>query len=91
MRQRTDSTLAARAGDKLLGVFLIAISAASFGAMAIFTHYAYASGANVVGLLMVRFVIAAATLMVVMRVRGIGIPPCCLLYTSDAADDLYTV
>lgn len=74
MRQSTDSTLAARAADKLLGVLLIAISAASFGAMAIFTHYAYASGANVVGLLMVRFVIAAVALMVVMRVRRIGIP-----------------
>ena len=75
MRQHTDSTLAARAADKLLGVLLIAISAASFGAMAIFTHYAYASGANVVGLLMVRFVVAAVALMVVMRVRRIGIPP----------------
>jgi len=75
MRQNTDSTLAARAADKLLGVLLIAISAASFGAMAIFTHYAYASGANVVGLLMVRFVVAAVALMVVMRVRRIGMPP----------------
>jgi len=75
MRQAADSPLAARAADKLLGVLLIAVSAASFGAMAIFTHYAYASGANVVGLLIVRFVIAAAALMVVMRVRRIGIPP----------------
>ena len=75
MRQNADSPLAARAADKLFGVLLIAVSAASFGAMAIFTHYAYASGANVVGLLMVRFVIAAAALMVVMRVRRIGVPP----------------
>jgi len=75
MRQAADSPLAARAADKLLGVLLIAVSAAAFGAMAIFTHYAYASGANVVGLLMVRFILAAAALMVVMRVRRIGIPP----------------
>jgi drug/metabolite transporter (DMT)-like permease len=75
MREAADPSLAARAADKLLGVLLIAISAASFGAMAIFTHYAYASGANVIGLLTVRFVLAAAALIVVMRVRRIGIPP----------------
>ncbi|MGF2529423.1 DMT family transporter, partial [Ralstonia pseudosolanacearum] len=47
------ASLSARAADKLLGVLLIAVSAASFGAMAIFTHYAYASGADTVGLLAV--------------------------------------
>ncbi|CAH0447608.1 hypothetical protein LMG10661_03675 [Ralstonia syzygii subsp. syzygii] len=67
--------LSARAADKLLGVLLIAVSAASFGTMAIFTHYAYASGANTIGLLAVRFSLAALALMVVMRVRRIGIPP----------------
>jgi drug/metabolite transporter (DMT)-like permease len=76
MRQpAAQASLTARAADKLLGVLLIAISAASFGAMAIFTHYAYASGANVIGLLAVRFSLAAVALMVVMRVRRIGIPP----------------
>ncbi|MGH1507765.1 DMT family transporter [Ralstonia solanacearum] len=76
MRQTiADAGLTARAADKLLGVLLIGVSAASFGAMAIFTHYAYASGANTVGLLTVRFCLAALALMAVMRVRRIDIPP----------------
>lgn len=69
------ASLSARAADKLLGVLLIAVSAASFGAMAIFTHYAYASGADTVGLLAVRFSLAALALTAVMRVRRIGLPP----------------
>ncbi|MGD7214761.1 DMT family transporter, partial [Ralstonia pseudosolanacearum] len=59
------ASLSARAADKLLGVLLIAVSAASFGAMAIFTHYAYASGADTVGLLAVRFSLAALALTAV--------------------------
>lgn len=65
----------AYARDKLLGVLLIAISASAFGAMAIFARFTYEAGADVYGLLAVRFVLATAALAAVMRVRGIRLPP----------------
>jgi len=61
-------------GDKLVGVLLIALSASAFGAMAIFARFAYAAGADVYGLLAVRFGLAAAALIVVMRARGVALP-----------------
>lgn len=63
------------ARDKFAGVLLIALSASAFGAMAIFARFAYAAGADVYGLLAVRFVLAAIAMGVVLRVRGIGLPP----------------
>ncbi|SOZ37538.1 DMT family transporter [Cupriavidus neocaledonicus] len=63
------------ARDKLAGVLLIAVSASAFGAMAIFARFAYAAGADVYGLLLVRFMLAAAALAWVMRTRGIALPP----------------
>lgn len=62
-------------GDKRAGVLLIAVSASAFGAMAIFARFAYASGADVYGLLAVRFSLAAVALVAVMRARGIRLPP----------------
>ena len=64
-----------QARAKLAGVLLIAVSASAFGAMAIFARFAYAAGADVYGLLLVRFVLAAGALAWVMRTRGIGLPP----------------
>lgn len=64
-----------QARDKFAGVLLIALSASAFGAMAIFARFAYAAGADVYGLLAVRFVLAAIAMGVVLRVRGIGLPP----------------
>jgi drug/metabolite transporter (DMT)-like permease len=46
-------------GDRFLGIFYIIISAASFGAMAIFANIAYESGANPVTVLFLRFSIAS--------------------------------
>lgn len=63
------------ARDKLAGVLLIALSASAFGAMAIFARFAYAAGADVYGLLAVRFVVAAIAMAFVMRARGIALPP----------------
>lgn len=63
------------ARDKLAGVLLIALSASAFGAMAIFARFAYAAGADVYGLLAVRFLLAAIAMGFVMRVRGISLPP----------------
>ncbi|KAI3590156.1 Permease of the drug/metabolite transporter (DMT) superfamily [Cupriavidus sp. U2] len=63
------------ARDTLAGVLLIALSASAFGAMAIFARFAYAAGADVYGLLAVRFVVAAIAMAFVMRTRGIALPP----------------
>ncbi|MDF3835938.1 DMT family transporter [Cupriavidus basilensis] len=63
------------AREKFAGVLLIALSASAFGAMAIFARFAYAAGADVYGLLAVRFVLAAGALALAMRLRGVGLPP----------------
>ena len=68
------STLANLQGT-LAGVLLIAVSASAFGAMAIFARFATASGADVYGMLAVRFAVAAAALAWIMRTRGIRLPP----------------
>lgn len=47
----------------------IVISAVAFGAMAILARFAYAAGADVHGLLLLRFVIAGGILALVMAVR----------------------
>lgn len=60
--------------DKLAGVLWIALSASAFGAMAIFARLAYQSGADVYGLLAVRFVIAAVALALIMRWQGVRLP-----------------
>jgi drug/metabolite transporter (DMT)-like permease len=69
----TSPTPSARA-DTLCGALLVALSAASFGAMAIFGRYAYAGGTDVLGLLMVRFLLAGSVLAVVARRRGVAWP-----------------
>jgi drug/metabolite transporter (DMT)-like permease len=58
----------------LLGVVLIAVSAASFGAMAIFARFAYDSGANVSGVLWVRFTLAGLFLSIVLLGTGRRFP-----------------
>ncbi len=52
------------------GIALIVVSACAFGAMAIFARFAYASGANVTGVLAARFAIAGLVLAVVMLATG---------------------
>ena len=54
---------------------LVALSAASFGAMAVFARYAYAAGVDAYGVLMPRFVIAALVLWIVLHLAGIKLPP----------------
>jgi drug/metabolite transporter (DMT)-like permease len=48
------------------GVAFVVVSACAFGAMAIFARFAYASGANVVGVLAARFLVAGLLLAGVM-------------------------
>jgi len=56
------------------GIALCVLSACAFGAMAIFAKEAYATGATVVTLLSIRFLMAAALFWVLVAVRGARLP-----------------
>ena len=56
------------------GVLLIAVSAASFGAMAIFARLAYDGGADVTAVLFLRFALAAPCMAAILRLRGLRWP-----------------
>ncbi|MEO9331839.1 DMT family transporter [Pseudomonas guguanensis] len=56
------------------GFVLVLLAAFCYGLQPLFALYAYAGGANPVGLLLVRFLIAAAVLLLLLRLRGIGLP-----------------
>jgi len=60
--------------DRTAGVLFIAVSAASFGAMAIFARLAYDGGADVTAVLFLRFALAAPCMAVLLRVRGLRWP-----------------
>lgn len=55
---------------RLVGALYVAISATAFGAMAIFARQAYAGGADVIAVLLLRFVIAAVMMTGFMLVTG---------------------
>lgn len=55
-------------------MLLVAVSAASFGAMAIFARLAYDDGADVTAVLFLRFAIAAPCMVVLLRLRGLAWP-----------------
>ncbi len=59
---------------RTVGVLLIAVSAASFGAMAIFARLAYEGGADVTAVLFLRFALAAPLMAVLLRLRGLRWP-----------------
>ncbi len=69
----TSHTPSARA-ETLRGALLVALSAACFGAMAVFGRYAYAGGTDVLGLLTLRFLIGGSVLAAVARRRGVPWP-----------------
>ncbi len=54
---------------KLIGILLIAISAASFGTLAIFGRYAYNDGMNIYTVLFLRFGISASFMTIVLLLR----------------------
>jgi len=58
----------------LVGVFLIAVSASCFGAMAIFARLAYEAGTDPITVLFLRFAIAAIFMVTVMALKGIAFP-----------------
>ncbi len=58
------------AGENMSGVLLVLLSAAGFGAMPIFARYAYADGANLYGVLIMRFWVAGLLLLALTAWRG---------------------
>jgi drug/metabolite transporter (DMT)-like permease len=56
------------------GVLLVVVSSASFGAMAIFARLAYASGADPITVLFLRFTIATAVMLGLLRLRRQPLP-----------------
>ena len=59
---------------QLTGILLIAISAASFGTLAIFGRYLYADGLDTFTMLFLRFGLAALLMLVILLVRREKIP-----------------
>jgi len=60
--------------NRILGVILIVISAASFGTLAIFGRYAYAAGLDTFTLLFLRFTFAAILMGVLLVFRRENLP-----------------
>ena len=60
--------------DRLIGVFLVALSAACFGTNAIFARIGYDSGANPATFLFIRFLIASPVMLMIMKRRGLTFP-----------------
>lgn len=61
--------------SRIDGILLIVLSAIGFGAMSIFTRYAYADGADLYGVLITRFWGAGLTLLAVAYLRKLAWPP----------------
>ena len=60
--------------DRLIGVFLVALSAACFGTNAIFARICYDAGANPATFLFIRFLIASPIMFLIMIARGFTMP-----------------
>ncbi len=61
--------------ERMVGALLVAVSSAAFGSMAIFGVWAQDDGTSTPALIFVRFTAAALILAVVLRARGIRLPP----------------
>lgn len=60
--------------NRLLGIFLIIVSAASFGTLAIIGRFAYADGLDVTTMLFLRFTIAAILMFAWLAIRKEPLP-----------------
>jgi drug/metabolite transporter (DMT)-like permease len=60
--------------NRIIGILLIIISAASFGTLAIFGRYAYADGMDTFTLLFLRFTISAILMGALLFIRREGFP-----------------
>jgi drug/metabolite transporter (DMT)-like permease len=59
---------------RLIGMLLVAVSAASFGTLAIFGRYAYADGMDIFTVLFLRFGISASVMTVILFLRKESFP-----------------
>jgi drug/metabolite transporter (DMT)-like permease len=64
----------AAAMKRLVGFALVALSALSFGFLAIFARFAYADGAGTATVLFLRFAAGGAIMLAVLRARGLRLP-----------------
>lgn len=60
--------------QRILGILLVAVSAAAFGTLAIFGRYAYAAGMDAITILFLRFSLAAVVLLVLLIARREPLP-----------------
>jgi len=60
--------------NRIIGIILIAISAAAFSTLLIFTRYAYADGIDTSTMLFIRFTLAALLIASVLIFRGESLP-----------------
>lgn len=60
--------------NKIIGILLIALSAASFGTLAIFGHYVYADGMDTFTVLFLRFGVSASIMTFILLLRKESFP-----------------
>lgn len=60
--------------QRVLGILLVAGSAAAFGTLAIFGRYAYAAGMDAITILFLRFTLAAVVLLALLFIRREPLP-----------------
>ncbi|NLI93072.1 MAG: DMT family transporter [Peptococcaceae bacterium] len=60
--------------DRIIGIILVAVSAAAFGISPIFARFAFSSGTTPVTLLFFRFIIAAFIMLMIMFFKRITFP-----------------
>ena len=68
------AAVAADARRVRTGMAFVVASAVAFGAMAILARFAFASGVDTITLLALRFGIAAAVMLTLLRARGLALP-----------------
>jgi drug/metabolite transporter (DMT)-like permease len=66
--------------DRIFGILLVVISAASFGTLPIFTLYAYAAGMDALTILFFRFTLASAVMVGLLIARREPLPRGILLF-----------
>jgi len=72
--QKSSEVLSSVYVDRLYGVFLISVSAISFGTMAIFARIAYDAGSDPITVLFLRFTIAGIFMLGIMVAKGMAYP-----------------
>jgi len=63
-----------RLGERAVGVVYVCVSAVAFGGLPIFGRLAYDAGTDIVAVLFLRFLLASACMLALMRARGRRLP-----------------